>query len=197
MIICYLGGIGSGKSVSVVKEIIEKKKFVFVNFELKNVKNYHRIKVKDILIEREKNAYDINWSFWNEMALKYKGYSIVLDEVHNLIHSRRSMTSMNILMSKWVSQIRKILCDSEENHLYLISQTLRKIDVDFRDLIHLFCVCKVVKIEDKVWIKQYWYNGIDDYLNGICKIKTIFLANPYFEYYDTKKLVFGEDKIYI
>lgn len=197
MIVCFLGGIGSGKSLSLIKEIENRNQFLFTNFELKKYPEYHRIKFDDIFQEKGEKQYDINWQFWNGMALKHKGYSIALDEVHNLIHSRRSMSAMNILMSKWVSQIRKILSDSEHNHLYLISQTLRKIDVDFRDLIHLFCVCTKVKDGDNVWIKQKWYEGIDNYLDSRRKATTIFLGNPYFKYYDTKKLVFGDEKVYI
>ena len=198
MIICFLGGIGSGKTLSVVKEIINKNQFVFTNFELKNLKNYRRIMYKDIFEEKEKGKFDVNWKFWNDFSESHKeGYSIVLDEVHNLIHSRRSMTGTNILMSKWVSQIRKILSDSEHNHLYLISQTLRKIDVDFRDLIHIFIVCKSVNIKGKVWIKQTWYDGLENFLNAKSKIKTVFLGNPYFKYYDTKKIVFEEERTFI
>lgn len=197
MIICFLGNIGSGKSLSVVKEIYESNQFVFTNFELKGIKNYHRIRFDEIFKEKDKGSYDINWSYWNEQALEHKGYSICIDEIHNLVHSRRSMSGMNILMSKWVSQIRKILSDSEHNHLYIISQTIRKIDVDFRDLIHLICVCKAFKDDDNIWIKQYWYDGMEAYLDNKCKFKRVFLGNPYFKYYTSKKLVFGEDNKYI
>jgi hypothetical protein len=197
MIVCFLGGIGSGKSLSLVKEIENRKQFMFTNFELKNYKNYHRIKFNDIFKEMGEKRYDINWQFWNEQALKHNGYSIALDEVHNLINSRTSQSAMNILMGKWVSQIRKILADSEDNHLYLLSQTLRKIDVTFRDLAHLFCVCSRVKDGSKIWIKQKWYEGLDNYVNGVRKATTVFLGNPYFRYYDTKKLVFGDEKVYI
>lgn len=197
MIICFLGGIGSGKSLSLVKEIQNRDQFLFTNFELKNYKQYQRIKFADVFQEKGEKQYDVNWAFWNEQALKHKGYSIALDEVHNLINSRTSMSAMNILMGKWVSQIRKILSDSEDNHLYLISQTLRKIDVSFRDLIHLFCVCTCMKDGKNVWIKQRWFEGIDNYLNGHRKATSAFLGNPYFKYYDTKKLVFGDEKVYI
>jgi len=197
MIICYLGGIGSGKSLSVVRDIIKKNDFVFTNFELKNYTKYHRIEFSDIFKKKDKDAYDINWAFWNEQALARKDFSICIDEVHNLIHSRRSMSAMNILMSKWVSQIRKILSNNEHNHLYIISQTLRKIDVDFRDLIHAICVCQSFNVRGKIVIKQTWYEGIDNYLNGKHKLRLAFVGNRFFKYYDTKKLIFGEEKKYI
>jgi len=129
MIIILLGGIGSGKSLSAVKEIIDTNQYALTNFNLMGIKNFHRIKFADI-IKKEKKGLKVNWEFWEDVRRKHKNYSIYLDEIHNIIHSRRAMSKTNILMSKWVSQIRKILSDSPNNHLYLISQTMRKIDVD-------------------------------------------------------------------
>lgn len=197
MIICFLGGIGSGKTLSVVREIINKKQYTFTNFELKGISNYHRIEFNDIFKQIEKKSYDVNWEFWNKQVNKNKNFSIYLDEVHSLINARRSQTAMNILMSNWVAQIRKILSDSADNHLYIISQTLRKIDVNFRELLHLICVCRAYNIKGNIWIKQFWYDGLENYLNNNCRLKIAFLGNPYFKYYDTKRLVFGEEKKYI
>lgn len=197
MIIILLGGIGSGKSLSVVKEIVDKKQYALTNFNLKNISNFHRIKVSDILvrIENDKGKVDfkVNWDFWEKIRKKNKNYSIYLDEIHNIIHARRSMSKVNILMSKWVSQIRKILSDTPNNHLYLISQTLRKIDVDFRDLAQIFIWCRKFEINGNVYIKQYWYNGIESYLMNKRSAVKVFKGNGYFKYYKTGEMITFSD----
>jgi len=192
MIILILGGVGSGKTLSVVKEIINNNQYALTNFNLQNIDNYHRIKVKDI-ITKNKKACAVNWKFWEKIRNTHKNYSIYLDEVHNIIHSRRSMSKVNIVMSKWVSQIRKILSDSPNNHLYLISQTLRKIDIDFRDLSQLVCRCRKYEFGGKIYIKQEWFAGVEDYLMGIKRYAFRFQANPYYKYYDRLGLVTFED----
>ena len=105
-------------------------------------------------------------------------------------------------MSKWVSQIRKILSDSESNHLYYISQLLGKVDIDFRELTHLFIECKKIVIKHKgtnyVYIVQTFYSGLKNYENGNYTCKESFLANPYFKYYNTNEMVqFSDAEEYI
>jgi hypothetical protein len=202
LIITVLGGIGSGKTLSVVKELADSKNFAFTNFNLKSSlkKKYRRIHVDDVIIRGEKRKDDrINWEFWDDMKKEHKNFSIYLDEVHNLIHSRSSMSKTNILMSKWVSQIRKITSDSPNNHLYLISQTLRKIDVDFRELSQVFIKCqKITSPDGKVWIKRYYYDGLIDYQINKVSYKRIFLGNPYFKYYNTEEMVkFSDEGTYV
>lgn len=86
-----LGGIGSGKTLSAVKEIHNRNQFAITNFKT-NFNNYHRIKIEDIIqyTDDKKKSAKVNWKFWEEVKSKHKSYSIYLDEVHNLIHSRRS-----------------------------------------------------------------------------------------------------------
>jgi len=188
MIIILLGGIGSGKSLSAVKEIIDTNQYALTNFNLMGIKNFHRIKFADI-IKKEKKGLKVNWEFWEDVRRKHKNYSIYLDEIHNIIHSRRAMSKTNILMSKWVSQIRKILSDSPNNHLYLISQTMRKIDVDFRDLAQIIIWCKKIIRRNRVFIKQYWFNGFDSFVMERKYLTRGFLGNRYFKYYKTGEMV--------
>ena len=200
MIICYLGGIGSGKSLSCVREIIRNNQYVFTNFKLKNMKGkYHRLKESDIISEVEtdskkaKDNYKVNWEFWEAARKKHKSFSIFLDEIHNVIHSRASMSIRNQLMSKWVSQIRKITSDSEHNNLYIISQKIRKIDVDFRELAHIYIECNKIQKGDKVYIINTYYEGLENYeIKNKCARK-YFLANPYFKNFDSTEIIeFGE-----
>ena len=193
MIIVLLGGIGSGKTLSAVKEIVDNKQFVLTNFKLKNVKNYHRIKISDIVLKDDKGKYTVNWAFWEDMRKKHKSYSIYLDEIHNVIHSRRSMSRMNISMSKWISQIRKVLADNPQNHLYIISQTKRKIDVDFRDLTQIVIDCTAYNIGNNIIIKQKWYDGMISYEYGNRSFSKAFQGNKYFKFFDTNEMVTFSD----
>lgn len=206
MIICYLGGIGSGKTLSVVKNMIDNDAFCFTNMRLKKFNKYHRIKKEDIIQSyhdeekkgKDKKSYKVNWGFWDHARKKYGRYSIYLDEIHNIAHSRRSMSRENVLISKWISQVRKILSDSTINHLYVISQTERKIDIDIRELTHVVILCTKKIIRGKVWIKQYLYDSFASYQMSIPFMRKVFLGNPYFKYYDTNEMVqFGDEEEFI
>ncbi len=205
MIILLLGGIGSGKTISAVKEIITNKDhFAVTNFELNLPKEkYYRLKLSDILNEKEtldkkKKYLTINWDFWESVRKKHKHFSIYLDEVHNIIHSRTSMSKRNVLMSKWISQIRKILSDNRYNHIYLISQTIRKIDVDFRELAQIIIRCRKIKKNKKVYIVRDYFNGIDAFYSNHRAARTVFISNKFFKYYNTNEMVkFKDADIYV
>lgn len=210
MIYLLIGNIGSGKSLTAVKLIVDKQpQKAYTNFRISTKLNYHRIKISDIIktdIEKKeqgkkgkpKTTLSVNWSFW-EKVRKTKNFSIYLDEIHNIIHSRRSMSSTNILMSKWVSQIRKITNDSQDNHLILISQTLSKVDKDFRDLASVIIKCDKQERKKRVIIRLTFYSSIEDYLYmRPMRFKITFIGNKYFNYYDSTELIkFDDAEIYI
>lgn len=234
MIILILGGIGSGKSVTAIKYAVESNKKVLVNFSLKN-QDIHRLKVTDIIAEEnigEKRdgtpiiKKKINWDFWKE--LQGKEFNIFLDEVHNLIHARTSGSNVNILMTKWVSQIRKLLGSSEKNHLYIISQRLNAVDIGFRELAEIIIYCQKyipddndlikTKIYDsrlnrykykmlpKTYVIRYFFIGefaLERYHSFIAMggktydLRLMFLANEYFQYYDSYQIVEFESSQYL
>lgn len=99
------------------------------------------------------------------------------------------MTKRNILLSKWISQIRKILSDSPVNHCCIITQKINKLDKNWRDLLHVIVECKKAEYNKKVYILQKYYEGEDGYINNKCKAKKYFLGNPYFRYYDSYDMV--------
>ena len=204
MIILYLGGIGSGKSLSAVRQIQLNKQFCYTNFKLKNTKNYKRLEHTDILnfeVDEKKGTQkpsSVNWNFWDKARKEHKSFSIYIDEIHNLIHARQSMSRRNILMSKWVSQIRKITSDSMTNNLYLISQTIRKVDVDFRELAHLIITCDKVGIEGEYYIINKYYEGLEDYEMRIKAGTSYFKAKDYYRYYNTNEMVeFGDSEVFV
>lgn len=157
MIIAYLGGIGSGKSVSLTRELILNKGYTFVNYPLL-LDNVERLKKEHLIIDKvvgetktgkEKVEKAINWEFWKKQKEQRDGFNIALDEVHNFLHSRQATTKHNTLMTIWISQVRKLLGEQEDHHLYVISQKLARIDVALRDLLHKIVECRCyVEVKD-------------------------------------------------
>jgi adenylate kinase family enzyme len=208
MLIAIIGDKGSGKSLTAVRLIVDKPNvFAFTNFSVMNIKHAQRLKFTDIIEEKllvigkkEKIVKDINWQFWRDVRKEHPYFCIFLDEIHNIAHARRGMSSTSVLLSKWISQIRKILADSEHNHLYIISQEARKIDVDFRDLLDMIIKCQAIikgKGKDKRhYVKLSFYDNINDYAQNIKRrTSIIFRAEKYYKYYDTREFIsFGDDE---
>lgn len=226
MIIAIIGNVGSGKSVSATKKIVDSKRHCFVNYDVRK-DNVVRLKKEHIVKEEVTGQtktgkpiieYKINWDFWNKALKEYGEYHLVLDEVHNIINSRRAMSTWNTLCSQWISQIRKLIGNSERTHIYLITQRIARIDVAFRDLLHYIIYCeKLVTnklmstkvLTDEVfkkvdlpvtWIIQYYFSGencvqkFDSFRYDGLKtydFRTGFVANPYYQYYNSYEM-FGE-----
>ena len=109
MIITMSGGVGAGKTISAIRQafVEAKKNQVITNFKIIGLKNYYRLKkgdiLKDVSDNPKKTEYEVNWDFWEN----HKNCDIFLDEVHNLINSRNSMSKENKKYSEWIAQIRK------------------------------------------------------------------------------------------
>lgn len=231
MIIAIVGGIGSGKTVSATRNILLRDNNIFANFSIKHpkvtrLKKSHIISEEVIGVKKSGIAIKdrkINWEFWNKN--RESGYDICLDEVHNIIHSRMAMSKNNVLLTTWISQIRKILGDNENYHIWLISQRLGRIDVAFRDLLMKIIHCakfqidipmptyvryrdkKILKTLPMTIIFQYEFSGVNCVRNyefwlenpKLAKRRKLyrrsyFVANRYFQYYDSYEIVnFGED----
>jgi len=195
LIFTLSGGVGTGKTITAAMLAIRaaEKNQVLTNFTIKKLKNYHRLRKGDILIEKfsdkgKRDGYDINWDFWET----HKNCDVFLDEVHNLINSRSSMSNENKKYSEWIAQIRKIWGQSGDqnylnalsrmnngafhkyhqelysrsNNIFLITQRPRKIDINFKELCHVHIQCSKVNIGDAVVIYQDHYLG-NDQLSGI------------------------------
>ena len=198
MIIIFTGGIGSGKTLSAVRLIIESDTFAYTNFSMKGYKDHYRLKMSDIIlnIKDEKGkivSKTVNWGFWNKARKEHQKFSVVFDEAHNFFSSRASMSKTSQLFSNFQAQIRKLLNDSVDNHLILITQKLRRIDVNARELAHYIIECESAHIGKKTYIKQKIYSGIDNYENGFKSGRLVFSADKYFNYYDTRDIVTIED----
>lgn len=200
MIYAILGDVGSGKSLSAIRTMIRRNRVSFTNFGSK-IPSMVRLKKYDIIKEDEN---EVNWKFWNDAKDKFKTFDIYIDEIHNVFHSRRAMSKMNVAGTKWIAQIRKVFGDSRYSNIYLISQRIERIDKAWRDLLQGVIHCMKIEKGDDVYVMQYhflsdlkmtavgkydrWRMGYKAY-----NFRTCFKANPYFEMYDSYEVIGGGD----
>ena len=142
MIEIVLGNIGSGKTASIVREIVQNKdvRTTFSNIITKGIKNNVLI-TEDMIIkqtpilnakgeETGKFKEELNVEFWQEAVEKHNGINVVLDEAHTLVNSRRSMSKKNVIMSDFIALLRRVIGSSNGyGKLVLISQLKRRLDV--------------------------------------------------------------------
>jgi len=181
---------GSGKTISAVRQafVEAERNKVLTNFAIKGIKNHYRLKkgdiLKDVSENPKKKEFEVNWDFWENN----KNCDIFLDEVHNLINSRNSMSKENKKYSEWVAQIRKVWGSSgdqnylealkrmpnnlfhrlhqriysKSNNIFFITQKPRKLDVNIKDLVHVHIQCSKQKIKGKTVIFQNHFLGNDN-----------------------------------
>ena len=135
------------------------------------------------------------------------------------------MSKENILYSEWIAQIRKIFGEqgdqnyldalrsmkneyfhkyvdkviSKSNNIILITQKVRKIDINFRELCHVYIQChkQVIKRKGKKYVlifNDYWFgddncDAIEYAQMGVKPKKSFFVGDKYFKNYDSYELI--------
>jgi hypothetical protein len=227
MIRIILGGIGSGKTLTAVMKMSESALPIFTNIQTASP-NAIRLKHSMIMTDVQANPNTkhtrkaVNWDFWKQAIAKYQNFHIYIDELHNIMSARRSMSGNNICMAEWVSQIRKITGASEVSDFVVISQELSRIDVALRDLATEIIYCEkketpqkiatrclqngrmVTKILPTTYIMTYYFRGTNcvekywlfrDQRQRTYDRRSYYLANGYFKLYDSYQIVdFGESE---
>lgn len=82
---------------------------------------------------KKNTEHKLNVGFWKNVK---KPVNVVLDEVHTMMNSRRSMSKINIILTDWLALIRRVLGSNEGGYgeLVLISQIWNRIDIIARDM---------------------------------------------------------------
>lgn len=221
MIIFYVGGIGSGKTISMIKDIVDRKQRSYTNFKLYHIKDYKRLKVTDLIEitddkETKRLKYRVNFAYWNKQLKGGKPFDISVDELHNVANSRTGSKRLNIGLNMWIAQVRKILQGNEQNNIYLTTQRPMSVDIGWRDLTHFWIVCKKytlpVTMKTELFngkklklpvcvIKRWFFDNMPECLEFMqterCSNKTKkdkFIANKYYKYYNTFELITFGDK---
>lgn len=138
---------GSGKTVSAVREMYlnENNRITYSNIVTKlktqiNIDPTMIIK-KEIVDTKKKRSGELepvykttlNIDFWKNIK---EPINVILDEAHTIINSRRAMSKINVIVSDWLSLIRRVLgqTESEAGELIFISQLPKRIDSIARDM---------------------------------------------------------------
>lgn len=179
MIHLVTGMQGSGKTLYLVKKAHEeykKGKTIYSNVAFNFP--YNQLDYNDIVECNLKNAV------------------VILDEIHQLLPSRRSLSEINInICDGFLSMVRK-----QGLEIYGSTQTQRKVDVRFREEADYIYLC-----EKWAFLKNNWAKVTEsEDLNKdvpiiisvmICQsfsgsiIQTSFKGNEYFKLYDTKQII--------
>jgi len=154
MIRISTGKQGSGKTLCEVRSIKlnmdQRKTYSNIKTKIK-----HCIPIKASMIaqkvyhdKKDKTKFDlkVNLDYWKKIN---ESINIVLDEAHNLIDSRRSMTKVNKVTTDWIALLRRILGESSEGYgeLVMITQLPENLDLRAREL------CTEVRHHVMEWTK--------------------------------------------
>lgn len=159
MIRISLGNIGSGKTVSEVRNMYYTHNDIYSNIVTK-FKHQHNL-TYNMIIKRIQNGKNekksLNIDFWKKVK---KPVTVVLDEVHTILNARRSMTKINIIFTDWLSLLRRVLGTATyTGDLVLITQLENRVDIIAREMAHQirYHICHYQKICRKCSI--IWYEN--------------------------------------
>lgn len=164
MLVLIHGRIGSGKTLFLIYLATKLKRDIYSNFKI-DLKHFKRF----ILSEIKKIPKNVN---------------IFLDEGYILSESRRSSSTMNIIMSYVYNQSRKTL-----RNIFLTTQLYSAIDKRFRLQATLLIECEK--------INGHFFYTITNRSTGMSKIMTLSEkdAQKLFPLYDTYEVIDSIDDI--
>lgn len=169
MIAGFIGKMGSGKTLSMVRETLKyyaEGNKIYSNFHLN--------------IPYEKLDFDTLFKM-AEAQTPLNDVVILLDEVHILLDSRSSMKKENKVVSFWLNQTRKMGVK-----LYYTTQHLHQIDKRLRSGTDFFIFCEGIKYLKKA--KEYFI-CINNVTDGDNTRTERFIGNKFFKYYDTNEII--------
>lgn len=155
-----LGNVGSGKTVSEVREMFlnhsRRKTLTNIKTSIKHCKLLEPsmiIKKEQVDVIKKRSGelvpvyeFKLNVDFWKQMK---EPCNVVLDEAHTILNSRRSMSKTNVIITDWLALVRRVLGQTETGtgDLVFITQLQGRIDSIAREMAHQvrYHVCHYVK----------------------------------------------------
>ena len=161
MIKLILGNVGSGKTALAVRDMyhnrLQRTTYSNIKTPLKNVKEINpKMIIKQEIVDYKKNRKSgetvpvykntLNIDYWKNIK---EPINVVIDEAHSILNSRKSMSSINIIITDWLALIRRVLGETESSYgeLTLITQLPNRLDVIARSMATniLYCVMHFIK----------------------------------------------------
>jgi len=169
MIIGFIGNLGSGKTISLVR--------MAYSYYKKGYKVYSNIKLSFPHETLSFKDFE-NYARSNEQFTKS---FFLIDEIHVALDSRRSGSKTNIVISHLILQSRK-----RQIQIGFTTQHFSQIDMRLRNQTDIVGVCsaktfkqyKIISVNYMVFLAQ----GVTQHLKR-------FLANKYYGLYDTNEIV--------
>jgi len=170
MIIGYVGDMGSGKTLSMIKMayMLHLKGYsIYSNIKLNFPFQYFSL--DEILSYAENDTNFVNTVF-------------LVDEAHIFMDSRSSMTKRNMILSYFILQTRK-----KNVWLFFTTQYYHQIDKRLRASSNAIVECSSKVLDDG---RMYALNKFNIVKNQkIIEKSFVFHANKYFNLYDTNEVV--------
>jgi hypothetical protein len=186
MIIGFIGKIGSGKTLSMVKSAFEKYKkgfTIYTNFKLifPFKKGYGEIINLDMQFFKD----------YGKSSLNLLNAIILIDEAHVFFDSRNAMLKRNKIFSKFVTQSRKRSVDlyyTTQDNSYESFYSSGQVELRLRKLTDYIVFCEKVIEKDKLFVVQKIYDN-----SGAVRESDIFTGDKYFPMFDTNEVIVFDD----
>ncbi|MFX0132511.1 MAG: hypothetical protein ACFFDN_02575 [Candidatus Hodarchaeota archaeon] len=177
MIIGIEGGLGSGKTIMMVrylvKDFLKHEKKIFSNFKLKKIK-YKPLDVMEIL-EMDEGGFNLS------------DISCAIDEFTVFADCRTSMRKMNRFISYFILQTRK-----RNVTLYYTTQDFNMVDLRIINHTDIRIVAeKILKPDGENYYEKFRKYTIYDLrdLRNLNWHSFSLNITPYFDYYDTNEVI--------
>jgi hypothetical protein len=170
MIIGYVGDMGSGKTLSMVKmaySLYSKGYTIFSNFRLNFPFQYFSL--DEILGYAENDTNFINTVF-------------LVDEAHIFMDSRASMTKRNLILSYFILQTRK-----KNVWLFFTTQYYHQIDKRLRASSNAIVECSSKVLDNGSMYVLNVFNIMKS--NKIVTKNFAFYGNKYFDLFNTNEII--------
>lgn len=171
MIIGYIGTRGRGKTLSCVREAHEH--------YLNGYSIYSNIKLNSQYFPGYKLIDGSMIKNYVNNDAQFKKAFFILDEVHVYLDSRMGMSKRNVVISYFILQTRK-----RDVRLAYTTQFIDQVDKRLRQPTEIIVSCQnFINSKEQIQNNMVW-----DRETGR-KYQDIFIANDYFDYYDTNEIV--------
>jgi len=177
MIAIYVGDMGSGKTLSAIKEAY--------NYYLKGFKVLSNMHLN---FPHEKITSNDIIKFHKNKASLYNCV-VLIDEIHIFMDSRRAVGKKNVMGTYFITQTRKL-----KVKLLGTTQHRHQVDKRLRDNTQIFvdCESKELPLEFK---KNEKLLIVINHVNTRKKYAKIsFIGNKYYHLYDTEETIFDNDE---